>query len=195
MTLESAIKHCEEVADVCEYEASKYDMTDAYESHVACQEGKCGEEHRQLAEWLKELKQLREQTWSLDDAREDFLYDVYKTLESLPTNDEANRIIDSFDRVTSGIRCDDAISRQQAIEKMQELEDEDIEAYGCAIPEGFDGERAIEALNTLPSIQPIAKMVDPQESEAEYRLPDERDIIVSPIINGYASERERSNRE
>lgn len=62
------------------------------------------EEHRQLAEWLKELKRLKEQIWGLDDAREDFLYDVYKTLEFLPTNDEANRIIDSFDRVTSGIR-------------------------------------------------------------------------------------------
>lgn len=62
MTIDEAIKHANEVADLCEYEASKYDMTDAYESHVACQEGKCAEEHRQLAEWLKELKQLREQT-------------------------------------------------------------------------------------------------------------------------------------
>ena len=61
MTLDEAIKHAEEVADVCESEASKYDMTDAYESYVACQEGKCAEEHRQLAEWLKELKQLRKQ--------------------------------------------------------------------------------------------------------------------------------------
>jgi len=61
MTLEEAIIHAEEVADVCEFEASKYDMTDAYESHVACQEGECAAEHRQLAEWLKELKTLRKQ--------------------------------------------------------------------------------------------------------------------------------------
>ena len=41
MTIDEAIKHAEEVAEekLCE---------------------KCGEEHRQLAEWLKELKQLRE---------------------------------------------------------------------------------------------------------------------------------------
>lgn len=39
MTLDEAIKHCEEVAD------SKCD--------------ECGAEHRQLAEWLKELKELR----------------------------------------------------------------------------------------------------------------------------------------
>ena len=41
MTLDEAIKHAEEVAE-----------------EKRCE--KCGEEHRQLAEWLKELKQLRE---------------------------------------------------------------------------------------------------------------------------------------
>lgn len=58
-SLDEAIQHAEEVADLCEYEASKYDMSDSYESHVACQEGKCADEHRQLAEWLKELKFYR----------------------------------------------------------------------------------------------------------------------------------------
>lgn len=43
----------------------------------------------------------------------------------------------------------DCISRQAAINKMQELEDEDIKAYGCSIPEGFDGQRAIRALKSL----------------------------------------------
>lgn len=47
MDLESAIKHCEEVADTpC--------FTD--------EEARCYSEHRQLAEWLKELKAYRE-TW------------------------------------------------------------------------------------------------------------------------------------
>ena len=57
-------------------------------------------------------------TWNLDDAREDFMHDVYNTLDFLPTNDEANRIIDSFDRVTSSIKqepCEDAISRSEAL--------------------------------------------------------------------------------
>lgn len=48
---------------------------------------------------------------------------------------------------------EDYISRQQAIDKMQELEEEDDEMYGCSIPEGFDGKRAIEALKTLPGIR------------------------------------------
>ena len=42
MTINEAIKHAEEVAE-----------------EKRCE--KCGEEHRQLAEWLKELKQLRKQ--------------------------------------------------------------------------------------------------------------------------------------
>ena len=38
----------------------------------------------------------------------------------------------------------------QQIKTMDELEQEDIEAYGCSIPEGFDGERARLALLLLP---------------------------------------------
>lgn len=37
--------------------------------------------------------------WNLEDAREDFMFDVYNTLEFLPTNNAANEIIDIFDRV------------------------------------------------------------------------------------------------
>ena len=61
LSIDEAIAHAREVADTCECEASKYDMSDSYESHVAYQEGKCGEEHEQLAEWLEELKALREE--------------------------------------------------------------------------------------------------------------------------------------
>lgn len=63
MTLEEAIKHCEEVAQENEKQFNscpmKYDGAYANNGKSAC---KCAEEHRQLAEWLKELKQLREQT-------------------------------------------------------------------------------------------------------------------------------------
>ena len=47
MTLDEAIKHSEEVAD-------------SYNNTVP--DCDCAKEHRQLAEWLKELKRLREQT-------------------------------------------------------------------------------------------------------------------------------------
>ena len=79
MTLDEAIKHCEEVAE--DNECTAHSLTkDGWQEHFdnltrgketeyknvrdemanSCLE--CAEEHRQLAEWLKELKQLREQT-------------------------------------------------------------------------------------------------------------------------------------
>lgn len=52
---------------------------------------------------IKALEQ-EPKTGSLDDAREDFMHDVYNELDFLPTNEEANRIIDSFDMVAKGIK-------------------------------------------------------------------------------------------
>lgn len=48
----------------------------------------------------------------------------------------------------------DLIDRQAAIDCMMRLQREDEEAYGASIPEGFDGDRAAEALMQLPSVQP-----------------------------------------
>lgn len=107
MTIDEAIKHAEEIADTCEYEASKYDMSDSYESHVACQEGKCAEEHRQLAEWLKELKRLKEQEPTIDKIRAEILDTLY--VDSLIFGElidfkngkiSADDVIEEFNRVT-----------------------------------------------------------------------------------------------
>ena len=51
LTLEEAIKHCEEVAERLENKDG-YAYTDS-----TCDE--CAKEHRQLEEWLKELKRDR----------------------------------------------------------------------------------------------------------------------------------------
>lgn len=59
MTIDEAIKHCEEVADTpC--------FTD--------EEARCYSEHRQLANWLKELKKYREwlKSFNPDSATECF---------------------------------------------------------------------------------------------------------------------------
>lgn len=64
MTLDEAIKHAEEVAE------KKFDnavsIMDKMKSDIALKNAEeckqCAQEYRQLAEWLKELKQLREQT-------------------------------------------------------------------------------------------------------------------------------------
>lgn len=74
MTLDEAIKHAEEVAEEQESNAHMYKDMMMFKQNIKhniaaklheesmneCIE--CAEEHRQLAEWLRELKKLREQT-------------------------------------------------------------------------------------------------------------------------------------
>lgn len=61
MTLDEAIKHAMQVAEEQEKDERFYTMSRPdKERRDSCK--KCAAEHRQLAEWLKELKQLREQT-------------------------------------------------------------------------------------------------------------------------------------
>lgn len=50
-----------------------------------------------------------------------------------------------------GEAMSDLISRQDAIDAMYRLEMEDVETYGCSIPEGFDAKPAVEALEALLS--------------------------------------------
>ena len=73
------------------------------ECNLCYEQGNMGEQKEALDMAIKALEQEPD-TWSLEDAKEDFMDDVYNTLDFLPTNDEANQIIDSFDRVTSSIR-------------------------------------------------------------------------------------------
>ena len=66
MTLDEAIKHAEEVAEKFESLHERYENMDDEDRllfrRVEENECKnCAKEHRQLANWLKELKQLREQ--------------------------------------------------------------------------------------------------------------------------------------
>lgn len=53
MTLDEAIKHCEEVAE--ENEKNAKSINNIYKK--SCLE--CASEHRQLAEWLRELKEVK----------------------------------------------------------------------------------------------------------------------------------------
>lgn len=52
LTLEEAIKHCEEVAERLENSCKRDWMGE--------DDGSCASEHRQLVKWLKELKNFRE---------------------------------------------------------------------------------------------------------------------------------------
>lgn len=73
MTLEEAIKHCEEVAKenrelADKIGVSKYDDVDCV---------KCAKAHEQLAEWLKELKRQRE-AWKKVKTEIEQMYALYK---------------------------------------------------------------------------------------------------------------------
>ena len=57
------------------------------------------------------------------------------------------------------------ISLDHAIAAMLQEQEEDIEAYGCSIPEGFDGDRAVRVLKQLPTMS-----ADPDISEYSDRL-------------------------
>lgn len=61
MTLDEAIKHCEEVAEENEKTIAYYTIQGDKEWLDECEKDciECAKEHRQLAEWLKELKELR----------------------------------------------------------------------------------------------------------------------------------------
>lgn len=67
MTLDEAIKHCDEQAELLEESASGCDMTDKVEREIACKSGKCADEHRQLSVWLRELKVYRQILPSVHD--------------------------------------------------------------------------------------------------------------------------------
>ena len=56
LTLDEAIKHCEEVAENQEQCAEKIDKLDCDSTSMR----KCANEHRQLAEWLKRLKRIED---------------------------------------------------------------------------------------------------------------------------------------
>lgn len=65
MTLEEAIKHCDEVADYKDHDAELWDRSAEFwkeDNKYAVDQVKecrrCAEEHRQLADWLKLLQRI-----------------------------------------------------------------------------------------------------------------------------------------
>ena len=90
MTLDEAILHAREVAvrNRKQYKNCPSDRTDI--RHQTCEE--CAEEHNQLAEWLEELKFLKQ--WKSDIMDSFCKYDV-SSFEELVAN-ARNKAIDDF---------------------------------------------------------------------------------------------------
>ena len=75
------------------------------------------------------------------------------------------------------------IDADKAIDAMAKLEQEDNEAYGVSIPECFDSDRAIEALNNIPTVQAVPLSVlydlrDELQTEA-----DRQSLITASDLN------------
>lgn len=82
MTLDEAIKHAEEVAEENEGLCEQIHPALQWKNY-----GKCASEHRQLANWLKELKLLREQTrWIPVSERLPKIAGVYRVTRYYPNN-------------------------------------------------------------------------------------------------------------
>ncbi len=60
LTLEEAIKHAKEVADMNYNDAEKFDSNDSVENYMKANHMECAERHERLAEWLEELKSYRD---------------------------------------------------------------------------------------------------------------------------------------
>ena len=90
MTLDETIKHAEEVAEEYKEKLKVYENINKDRLLFAEEETECrlgAEAHGQLAEWLKELKQLREQTqWIPVSERLPKIADVYRVTRYYPNN-------------------------------------------------------------------------------------------------------------
>jgi coenzyme F420-reducing hydrogenase delta subunit len=88
MTLSEAIIHCEEVADRCA-------VTDG--------NAKCEMEHRQLAEWLKELAAAEDRIRKLEEELKDERH-ANEVLEHLAENRELKNKVAYTDGVIYGLK-------------------------------------------------------------------------------------------
>ena len=60
LTLDEAIKHAKEVADMNYNDAEKFDSNDSVKNYMKANCMKCAEQHEKLAELLEELKSYKE---------------------------------------------------------------------------------------------------------------------------------------
>ena len=102
MTLDEAIKHCEEVAEQnetsaityknCkEIKANMYEKLTAEKAENDCRE--CAADHRQLAKWLTELKDLREENKVLTSECDRLIKEKGKLLKKSERIGEYKRLL------------------------------------------------------------------------------------------------------
>lgn len=122
MTLDEAIKHAEEVVEEKENEGKLLCQSEA--ASIGCLT--CANEHRQLAEWLKDYKRLLEQQPTTTTNNNEPITVIYPT-----------------------IVCDDAISRQAVIDMIEGFI---ADATSHGISPRLDPYYVMNGIKGLPSV-------------------------------------------
>lgn len=128
------------------------------------EQGNMGEQKQALDMAIKALEQ-EPNTWSLDDARKVFMDDVYNTLDFLSTNNEANWIIESFDRVTSSIKQEPVLDKIRE-EIKAKIEQEEF-ARSVFIHEEKNTARAKQCEGRIIAYNNVIKIIDKYKTESE----------------------------
>lgn len=97
MTLDEAIKHCLEVAEQNDAQVEKWQKEggEQWGKTTVCRE--CAADHRQLAEWLMELKDLRAE----QNDQYTFIRELMDELK------EAKRLLKAAAKIVKNLPCDD----------------------------------------------------------------------------------------
>lgn len=100
-SLDKAIKHCEEVAEENEKIADTFEYS--LKTKSDCKE--CAKKHRQLAEWLRELKKLREIPDKLVPKYRDGIQDEYNR----GANEMLEEVIDDIRKYIEEVKADEKL--------------------------------------------------------------------------------------
>ena len=126
MNIDEAIKHEEIIADACKSQSNMRDLDDPYARNVAYENGKCAEMHKQIAEWLKELKKLKKLACCEDCVSRVDLINKFEIVDKRYGSDfywEMRKIVDSLPSVKPVV-CIGTVKFNK--EDMQELVDEKV---------------------------------------------------------------------
>ena len=166
MNLDEAIKHCEEVADEKEKEGKLLCQSES--ASMGCLT--CAEEHRQLAEWLRDYKRLKEQeptVTSTNNSGEMYYPQVEGITPTLSVSENPNncdfqigdevRIIGSdpiYDDCDVGWVIRNASERVKTMYVMRNDGSADEENKAEWYKTGRHNAMLAEVINALPSVKP-----------------------------------------
>lgn len=196
MNLDDAIKHCEEVAEIKEKQIKNGDWEKDSLTKRNCI--KCAEEHRQLAEWLKDYKRLKEQEPCEDAISRQAVLDTISELNAISFYEAQEDSKECYYELRQAIKDLSPVKPQEPktekVIKMRDATPEEQEAIAKYIksiskPTGvefdIDIDKKVESYGKLlkhPVIKSIMGMDETQE-QLDFIQPHKR-IPVTLTVSG-----------